>query len=175
MAPSSGTGRVGTTLLFDIKGGVKPYSVLSNSPSIATATVNDRTLSVQLNLAGSTVIVVRDNAGATKQVTVSANTVTAAPLIVTPPERQISETNTADVVFGLGDGVPPFIAVVPFEFQNLVTPIISADNTQLILRVGAQGNRCVPGTRTVEVDVYDQTGVGKKAKLVINETGAACP
>lgn len=175
VTPTTGSGRVGTSLLFDIKGGVAPYTALSNSPNIATASISGRTLTVQLNLVGSTTIVVRDAAGATKTVSVTGSPIQTTPLIVTPPTQEVADTSTADVVYTLGDGVPPFIPVVPLASQTLVRPEISSDNTKLILKVGSQGNRCVASDQTIVVQVFDQTGVGKNATLIIRDTGAACP
>lgn len=175
VTPASGSGRVGSSLVFDIKGGVAPYTVLSNSPSVATASVSGRTLTVQLLLVGSTSLVVRDATGATKTVGVTATAIQSTPLIITPPSQEVADTSTADVVYTLGDGVPPFIPVVPLANQTLVRPEISSDNTKLTLKVGSQGNRCVTGDQTIVVQVFDQTGVGKNATLVIRDTGAACP
>lgn len=175
ISPASGTGRVGSTLVFDVSGGTRPYTVLSNNSNIASATINDRTVSVRLNLVGSTTVVVRDNLGITKEIAVTSTPIVQAPLIITPPLREVSERSTADVVFTLGDGVPPFIPIVRLQDQALVSATISADNTQLILRPGTAGNRCIStAVQDVVVDVFDQTGVAKSATLRIRDEGT-CP
>lgn len=174
VAPTAGSARVGATLTFDIKGGVAPYTALSNNASLASASVSGRTLSVKLNLVGSTVVVVRDAAGATANVDITSTQIVNADLIITPPTQEVSEKSTAAVVYTLGDGVPPFIPVVSLADQALVSASISGDNTQLILSVGSNGNRCVTATTNITVKVFDQTGVGKDAVLRIMDQGV-CP
>lgn len=71
VSPSSGAGTPGNTLHFAIAGGATPYTVLSNNPSIATATIAGNQLDATLVAAGTTTLVVRDNTSNTTMVSVT--------------------------------------------------------------------------------------------------------
>jgi len=180
VAPSTGTGVVGSGLVMTVGGGVGPYAAVVANPSIATAMVNGSTLTVRLNAVGSTVIAVRDSLGTTSQINVTA---TASQLTITPASRSISEKEGGGVVtFALSGNAPPFNVLISTADARYVTSAtVSADNNVLTANLGA--SLCVQGgDRHVQMVVTDRFGTASIATLMIVDQGKdkdgneiACP
>ena len=176
--PSSGTGVVGTSLVMVVSGGVGPYTAVAANPSIATATVNNGTVTVQLAAVGSTVVTVRDSLGKTLEINVSA---TASQLSITPASRSISEKEGGGVVaYALSGKAPPFNVLISTADSRYVTSAaVSADNQ--ILTVNLASSLCLQGgDRPVQMVVTDRFGTSSIATLTIvdqgkDDTGAEIP
>ena len=92
-----------STQIFNLGGGVAPYSVTSSDVSIATATVSGNNLTISSLLIGSATLQIRDAAGATLTATV---TVVTVPLALNPTK---AEAFISDVVVArITGGTPPY-------------------------------------------------------------------
>lgn len=85
ISPSSGSGQVGSSLVFTAIGGAGPFTAVSSNPSVAAASVSGSAINVSLLSAGSSTITVLDSKGQNASVTVTASAISAAPLSVSPP------------------------------------------------------------------------------------------
>jgi hypothetical protein len=86
--PTTLTVPFGGTATAAVSGGVSPYDVSSNNPSVATASVNGNTVTVTGEGEGSTTINVTDNDSPSQSATISVE-VTIVPIAVNPDTMSI--------------------------------------------------------------------------------------
>lgn len=132
---------------YTLGGGTPPYVATSSFPSVATVVVNGNQMTitgVQVSTSAST-ITVRDAAGATLTVAVTAGTV---PLAVNPTDPTIfTGSIMRSVITG---GTPPYRAIV------LDNCLIDVKVTQGNI-LEAKGNKACSGSVITVVDANNQT------------------
>ena len=125
VAPAAVTLQVGLQQSYAIKGGVKPYSVLSNDPAIAVGWVGgDDALYVGTILAGRAIITVVDAKGSKFDLAVTSGSsraffTTAASAITITPGVAYAQTYT------LGGGTGPYTATS--SFTSVATAVVNGN------------------------------------------------
>ncbi len=169
VAPTQGSGVVGTRLTFGIAGGVAPYAVSVLNPSVANATLSASTVDVGLLAPGATQVAVRDAIGTTVLFGV---TVTVSKVTVNPETRTLSETaGGGNITYALSGDAPPFRVSVGSADRAFVTGAsVSADNALMTATLGS--NLCITGgDRMIQMLVIDAQGTSAVATLVIKDQG----
>ncbi|MBY4595814.1 hypothetical protein [Ottowia caeni] len=109
LAPTSGSGQVGTGLVFTAIGGAGPFTARSSNPSIASVSVSGSTINVSLLAVGSASIIVLDSKGQSATATVTATGGAAQALTASPTAASDEVGRT--VVFTVAGGSGPYTAV----------------------------------------------------------------
>ena len=180
VAPTTGTGVAGTSLVFNVSGGKAPYSVSVVNPALASATVSGSSVSVSLIAAGATSLTITDSLGAAVAVTVTI-TPPAQSLAVSPATQSIAETSKADVNYTITGGKSPYFAVAANNPANTVVKLVGSTLTLSVPSTGTgatavQGDRCVSANEAVVVNIYDQENHTVQATLnIIDNPAVACP
>lgn len=115
VAPSSATGTVGDQLQFIVRGGTAPYTLTVNNPSVAsvspaTVTTDGGLFTATLLNAGSTVVTIRDAAGASTTLDLTVDSTTPG-LRLSPSALSIAERTaggTLDFTVYIYGGVGPY-------------------------------------------------------------------
>jgi hypothetical protein len=104
-APSPLTIPVGVAT-FTVGGGVAPYTVSSSNLAVATASVSGTSLSITGISKGAAAIVVRDNVGAT--VNISTTVSGGADLFTTAPAGGVTLSVGSTASYSIGGGIGPY-------------------------------------------------------------------
>lgn len=113
ISPSSATGAVGDSLTFLLTGGMPPYLLTVNNPSVLTVSNNTVTssggaFSTSLRNVGTGIVTVLDAGGALKTLSVTATNGTAG-LRLAPGELVLAERlNSLAIQFNVYGGVAPY-------------------------------------------------------------------
>ncbi|MEB0031459.1 hypothetical protein QN372_11935 [Undibacterium sp. RTI2.1] len=162
-APSAITLASNAVTAFTIGGGTGPYLASSSSASVATASVNGTTLTINGLLAGTAKIVVSDNVGASVSITVTVGNIgPITPLFTTAPSTivvGISATST----FTVGGGTPPYLA------SSSNSSVLSASLTGTTLNLKG----LLAGTATVLVT--DATGTPVSIAVTVGSSVPSIP
>lgn len=133
LSPTSGSGQVGTNLVFTAIGGAGPFTASSSNPSVASVSVSGSAVNVSLQAAGSSTITVLDSKGQNASVTVTATGQAALPLRVTPPSG--SGQVGSNMVLVISGGTGPYSAVS--SNPSFVTSTVSG--SQIVIGFAAAG------------------------------------
>jgi hypothetical protein len=104
-APSPLTIPVGVAT-FTVGGGVAPYTVSSSNLAVATASVSGTSLSITGISKGAATIVVRDNVGATVNITTTVSG--GADLFTTAPAAGVTLSVGSTASYSIGGGIGPY-------------------------------------------------------------------
>lgn len=180
IVPGDSTGAVGDTLNFNISGGVSPYTVSNNNPSIATVTQTGNAFTAKLLNVGNTKITAFDSMGKSVEVTVTASAA-SSQLRISPATISVGEDFSSDISLTIYGGTGPYRAFT----SDLVLSSVpagsitqTADGTAFVIGLGSQGNRCVPTGRTVTFTIVDSKGASANSTMSIvanNGGGPVCP
>lgn len=128
----------GTTSTFVVGGGVPSYTVSSSNTAVVTANLSGTTLTLNAVGTGSATVVVRDAAGATQSVAVTAGP--AVALFTTAP-GSITVGPASTQAYSVGGGVAPYTATS----SNTAVATASVSGNTLTV------NGLVSGTATVSL------------------------
>lgn len=137
-APTSGSGVIGNVLTFSVAGGSGTYSVISNNPAVATATVSGNTVIATLGATGSTVLVVRDAGGNTAQISITVVAASAPTVAPASGAGNIGGT----LQFTISGGASPYtvqsnnaaITTATIVGGNLTANLLASGTTTLLVR-----------------------------------------
>lgn len=120
-APASMIQQVGLLQKFAVSGGVKPYSVVSNDPAVATGWISgDDVLYVGTVVAGVATITVSDASGSRYSIAVTSGSSTA--LYTTAPSALTITPGVAYAqTYTIGGGTLPYVATSSFSSVATVT------------------------------------------------------
>lgn len=170
--PASASGNVGDTITILISGGTGSYSsATAANPTVATAALSGSSVAIALKAAGSTVVTVRDSAGQTAEIAVTATNV-VADLRLSPETFSVSELNNSPFQVSVFGGSAPYSIFV--SEPSLASATLSGSTVTIGL--GTQGSRCISGGSVdVEITVIDAQGSsGTSTMTVTEDTSAAC-
>lgn len=170
--PETASGNVGDSITVLISGGTGSYaSATAANTTVATATLSGSSVSIALKAAGSTVVTVRDSAGQTAEIDVTATNV-AAVLRLSPATFSVSELSTASLQSTIFGGTGPYSLFV--SDQSLASATVSGSTVTIGL--GSQGSRCITtASKAVTITVIDALGASGSSVMTINQdTSAAC-
>lgn len=121
VAPASMIQQVGLLQKFAVSGGVKPYSVVSNDPAVATGWIGgDDVLYVGTVVAGTATITVSDGSGSRYSIAVTSGSSTA--LYTTAPSALTITPGVAYAqTYTIGGGTLPYVATSSFPSVATVT------------------------------------------------------
>ncbi|MGB3071108.1 MAG: pilus assembly protein N-terminal domain-containing protein [Ottowia sp.] len=123
ISPTSGSGQVGTSLVFTAIGGAGPFTAISSNPSVATASASGSVINVSLQAAGASTITVLDSKGQSASVSVTASATSAAALAVSPPSATGQVGSNMVLVISGGKGGYTAVSSNP----SVVNAVVSGD------------------------------------------------
>ncbi len=138
-APATLTLAVGSSQQYTIAGGVKPYTVFTDTPAIATGwLIGENVVAVGSLTAGTAKVTVRDSVGASFVISITVGS--ANPFFTTAPTAlTIAPGPFASQTYKLGGGVPPYKAAS--SFPSIVSVVVNGtDVTITALQVPGSGN-----------------------------------
>ena len=147
-APATLTLQVGLTQQYVIQGGVKPYTVFSNDPAVATGwLIGENVFAVGAVAGGKATVSVLDAKGAKFDMAVTSGSSTA--LFMTAPTA-LSLSPKMPQTYYLGGGTAPYTATS--SFPSLVNVVV--DGNRMTITADH-----VDGTNTATITIVDATGV----------------
>ncbi len=137
-APVALTLTVGSTQQYTVSGGVKPYTVFSSSPAVATGwMIGDNVVAVGASSVGVATVTVQDSTGAKFSVLITVGG-TSVFFTTAPPTLTIAPGPFGAQTYKLGGGVPPYHAIS--SFPSIVSAVVNGtDVTITALQVPGQG------------------------------------
>lgn len=162
-APETFTMPAKTTATYKIAGGLGPYTVTSADTSIVDATVDAGVLTVRSkDVAGKTVLNIRDAKGSLVVVTANVSGDSAVPLYTTAP---------SSISIGLGDG-PAYMV------QGGIGPFTATSSNTSVAKASVTGNTLnVTGVSAgvADVVIFDSTGASVKVTATVQGGTATVP
>ncbi len=148
---------VGTGEVYEVGGGTPGYNVSSSNTSVVTASLSGTRLTLNALSTGTATVVVRDAAGATQSVAVTASPAVA---LFTSAPSAITVVPASTQAYTVGGGVAPYTAT---SSNAAVATAAVSGNTLTVNGVG-------PGTATVSL--RDALGVAIPVTVVVSATGS---
>ncbi|MDR0275219.1 MAG: hypothetical protein LBI48_07745 [Burkholderiaceae bacterium] len=179
VAPTSLTGRVGTTATAMVMGGVSPYQVASSNPGVASASVSGSTITVNFLTVGASVITVVDSTGKTVTLNVTATGIIPA-LTVSPGSGTLGNpdgTGPIPITFTISGGTSPYTAGVTPAGAPYITATVSGTTLTVTRVQGSAACIASGGDKEVPVAVTDNNGqtISVGVSLTHNTTIGVCP
>ena len=149
ISPTSGSGLVGSNLVFTAIGGAGPFTAVSSNPSVATVSVNGASINVSLRAAGSSTITVQDSKGQMVAASVTATAQSVAPLSVNPPSG--SGQVGSSMVLLVNGGRAPYTAVS--SNPSVVSATVSGNQVAVRFNAAGTGSITIVDTAGAAVSV----------------------
>ena len=173
--PGDSTGALGDTLNFSILGGIGPFTITNNNPSIATIVQSNNTFTAKLINVGSTVVSIVDAQGVAKTVSITAKP-DASLMRISPSTIEVGEDNTGTIVLEIKGGTAPYRALT----SDLVKSNVTISGSSISIGVGSQGTRCIHpvdlsnvyqrgSTYLLTITALDNLGATATSTLVIRD------
>ncbi|MES2938385.1 MAG: hypothetical protein V4864_11930 [Pseudomonadota bacterium] len=149
-APSAVTIGIGSSPVYDVGGGLAPYTVATSNAAVATASLNGTVLTINGIGAGTASIIVRDSLGSTTTIGVTvpaANTPTPTALFTTAPASITMPASTSQT-FAVSGGTGTYFLTSNNTSVATVSPATSS-GPMTITGVSAG---------TAQIQIKDTTG-----------------
>jgi hypothetical protein len=148
--------------VYRITGGVAPYTATSDNPAIASGTVTGDLLRLTALTNGSAKVVLRDDAGATVSITVTAGSATS--LFTTAPGNLAISRGITSPDFFIGGGSEPYF--IASSNPSTVGATLIAPNRFVVQGLAVGG---------AEVVVTDSKGVSVSVAVAVSSDAVVVP
>ncbi|MEN9372543.1 MAG: hypothetical protein RIR79_95 [Pseudomonadota bacterium] len=162
-APANITLAVGTGVSYPFVGGAMPFSVTTDNPSVISVSITDTTLTIYKLKAGSAIAQVTDAKGI--KLSIGVSDAVGSVLYTTAPSAGITLAVSANTVFAVRGGTPPY--TVASSNEAIASASISTGATEGSVWLNAKAG----GTATI--DVRDSMGAVVSVPVTVSSTAAA--
>lgn len=149
-----------STVSYAIGGGTPPYQLSTNNPTVATATLNNSSFSINSIAAGSAKISIFDSTGNSLSIDVTTTSPGVIPIDTLPSS---ATANVGDSLqFSVHGGTPPYnVTVNNVSIATVSTPTVLTSGGSIFASLLNAGN--------TSINVVDAAGQTKSISLTVNQ------
>lgn len=181
VSPETATGNIGDSVNFILSGGVAPYQLTVNKPSIANLPESvgrsGNVFTAVLNNVGDTLVTITDKLNT--RIILNLKVQASSPILrLSPSALEISEDSKNPFILNIYGGTGPYTAFASNLKNILATVTTSAAGPIVTVSVPQEGTRCFTsdspgGVREVKVTVVDFLGASANTIITIRDNTVA--